>query len=263
MAPDSYLIRPAARIAYQFHGSGSPVGYAHGVPLSRAAVRRLGLFDIDALGFGRRLLTYDQRGHGRSTGRPVTEDYRFENFTADLLALLEELDLDEPMDFVGSSLGADCALRAAIAEPHRFRRLALLIPPASGETGPDRATRWYFDTAEQIEELGAAQWRRAAAHAEPLPIFAEYPQFDLTPDVADELLVSVLRGVGSSELPPDEAISTIHQPTLILAWDTDPLHPVTTAERLHELIPASTLQVATSVNEIKTWTRRVTDFFAD
>lgn len=128
---DRFLTRDGARIAYEFHGSGPCLGYAHGVPLSRAAVRRLGLLDLDALAAGRRLLTYDQRGHGLSTGRPIAEDYLFENFAGDLLALLDELDVDEPMDFAGSSLGSDTALRAALASPERFRRLVLMIPPVS------------------------------------------------------------------------------------------------------------------------------------
>ncbi|WP_174188048.1 alpha/beta fold hydrolase [Nocardia barduliensis] len=262
MTVDSYFDRAGARIAYQFSGFGSPVGYAHGVPLSRAAVRRLGLFDFDALGAGRRLLAYDQRGHGKSTGRPIAEDYRFENFTADLIALLDAVGVSEPMDFAGSSLGSDCALRAAILAPQRFRRLALLIPPVSWERGPERATQWYFDTAEDIERLGAPAWRQKLAHADPLPIFAGYPRFDLTPDVPDELLPAILCGVGMSELPAPEEIATVQQPTIILAWDTDPLHPVSTSERLHELIPNSSLHVARSVDDIQTWTDRVVEFFA-
>lgn len=256
---DSYLAREGARIAYEFKGSGAPLGYAHGVPLSRAAVRRLGLLDFDALAAGRRLLLYDQRGHGKSTGRPVVEDYRFENFTRDLLALLDVLGLGEPMDFAGSSLGADVALRAALAAPERFRRLVLMIPPVAWDPGASQAKQWYFDTADLIEKRGAA-WRADLARAEPLPIFADYPDFDLTPDVADELLPSILRGVGASDLPAPSEIATLRHPTLILAWDTDPLHPVSTAERLRELIPGSELHVSTSVDDIKTWTGRITDF---
>ncbi|MCP2167037.1 alpha/beta fold hydrolase [Goodfellowiella coeruleoviolacea] len=263
MSEDSHLTRAGATIAYQFTGSGSPAGYAHGVTLSRDAVRRLDLLDIDALAERHQLLSYDQRGHGRSTGRPVTEDYRFENYTQDLLALIDTLGIDQPMDFAGSSLGTDTALRAALAAPHRFRRLALLIPPVAWETGPRQARQWYFDTADSIERLGAAAWREQAAHADPLPIFADYPEFDMTPDVADELLPHVLRGAGQSDLPAPEAIATLRHPTLILAWDTDPLHPVATAERLHELLPHSTLHVATSVADIKGWTGLITDFFTD
>ncbi|MFE9748330.1 alpha/beta fold hydrolase [Saccharothrix saharensis] len=262
MSADSYFTRAGATIAYQFTGSGSPLGYAHGVMLSRDAVRRLELFDFDGLAAERALLTFDQRGHGRSTGRPVPADYTFENVTLDLLGLMEDLDIDEPMDFAGSSLGSAMALHAAIAAPNRFRRLVLIIPPVAWEAGPVSARQWYADTADRIEQLGAPAWRQQWAQAEPLPIFADYPKFDLSPDVPDELLPSILRGVGQSDLPPLDAIATIRQPTLILAWDTDPLHPVDTAEQLQEAIPGSTLHVARSVQDIKTWTTRTADFLA-
>jgi pimeloyl-ACP methyl ester carboxylesterase len=261
VSSDNYLALDGARIAYRFGGSGPPLGYAHGVLLSRKAVRRLGILDVEALAAGRRrLLTYDQRGHGHSTGRPVADDYRFENFTRDLLALISTLEIDVPMDFVGSSLGSDTALRAAIEAPQRFNRLVLMIPPVAWESGADQARQWYVDAADDIERRGAPAWRQEWAQADPLPIFAEYPQFDLTPDVPDELLASVLRGVGMSNLPEPEAIATIRQSTLILAWDTDPLHPVATAEKLHELIPNSILHVSTSVQDIKSWTDRIANF---
>lgn len=80
--------------------------------------------------------------------------------------------------------------------------------------------------------------------------------------MADDLLPSILRGVGTSDLPAPEEIATLKHPTLILAWDTDPLHPVSTAERLHELIAGSVLHVSRSVDEVKSWTSRAAAFFA-
>jgi non-heme chloroperoxidase len=258
---DSYYTRGGATIAYQVTGSGSPVGYAHGVPLSREAVRRVDLFDLDAIGAGRRLLTYDQRGHGRSTGRPVVADYSFDNFADDLLGLLDAAGIDEPLDMIGSSLGADNALRGALTEPDRFRRLVLMIPPVAWEPEAAQAKRWYFDFADLIEAKGPS-WRDALADAEPLPIFANYDKFDMTPQVPTDLLPAVLRGVGASDLPAPDRIATLRHPTLILAWETDALHPVDTARRLHDLIPGSELFVAHTVADIKTWTNRITDFLA-
>ncbi|MEV6235749.1 alpha/beta hydrolase [Lentzea sp. NPDC051838] len=259
---DRHVTRAGAQIAYELTGSGPTLGYAHGVFLSRAAVRRLHLLDFDALAAGRRLLTYDQRGHGHSTGRPLADDYSFENFTLDLLSLLDELDLDEPIDFMGSSLGCDVALRAAITAPERFRRLVLIIPPVAWEEGPDQARQWYTDSAEAIESRGAAQWREEWAQKPPLPIFADYPAFNLAPDIPDELLAPILRGIGESDLPAQDAIAGLPHPSLILAWDTDPLHPVSTAEQLHELLPDSVLHVSTTVADVQTWTDRITDFLA-
>ncbi|HEY1178222.1 MAG TPA: alpha/beta hydrolase [Phytomonospora sp.] len=257
---DRLLTRDGASIAYEVTGDGPLVGYAHGVFLSRAAVRRLELLDLDALGEGRRLLTYDQRGHGRSTGRSVAADYRFENFTADLLGVLDAIDPGGPVDFTGSSLGCAVALHAAVAAPERFRRLVLMIPPVAWETGPNPARRWYTDAADRIEHDGAAAWREAWAAADPLPIFADYPKFDMTPEIGDDLLAPILRGIGESDLPAPEAVAAITQPALILTWDTDPLHPVATAERLHDLLPDSRLYVARSAGDVQTWSRRIGEF---
>jgi len=57
-------------------------------------------------------------------------------------------------------LGAAAILYAAPAAPHRFRRLVLLIPPVAWEPGPDQLRQWYLDTADLIDDLGAAAWRR-------------------------------------------------------------------------------------------------------
>ncbi|MBF6320556.1 alpha/beta hydrolase [Nocardia cyriacigeorgica] len=260
---DSYFERDGGRIAYRVAGSGRPLGYAHGVLLSRAGVRGLKLFDIEAVADGRRLLTYDQRGHGRSTGRPRIEDYRFENFSRDLLGLLDAAGIDEPMDFVGSSLGCDVALRSAIAAPQRFRRLVLMIPPVAWESGPQLARDWYTDAADAIDTEGPEAWLHQWAESEPLPIFADYPEFGFTPDVPHELLSPILRGIGCSDLADPAEIATLVHPTLILAWDTDPLHPISTAETLRELLPNATLHVSTSVADIKTWTDRTAAFLAD
>jgi pimeloyl-ACP methyl ester carboxylesterase len=78
----------------------------------------------------------------------------------------------------------------------------------------------------------------------------------------DELLPSVLRGIGQSDLPPQELVAELRMPTLIMTWETDPLHPVETAQRLHSLIPGSRLHIATSVPEIQTWTARTAELLS-
>ena len=79
-------------------------------------------------------------------------------------------------------------------------------------------------------------------------------------DVDEALMPSVLRGAASSDLPAPEQLATIRTPTLLLAWDGDPGHPVSSAERLHELIPGSTLHVARTPSELQTWDDRTADF---
>ena len=75
---------------YEDHGSGEPVVLIHGYPLSgRAWDNQLPVL----LEAGRRVITYDRRGFGKSS--QPTSGYDYDTFAADLAALLNELDLHD------------------------------------------------------------------------------------------------------------------------------------------------------------------------
>ena len=77
-----------------------------------------------------RVVVYDRRGFGDS---PVpTEQFRHVD---DLLALLDHL--GEPAQLVGSSMGGQIALDAAVLRPDLVRQLVLLAPAVSGTREPE------------------------------------------------------------------------------------------------------------------------------
>ncbi len=92
-------------------------------------------------------------------------------------------------------------------------------------------------------------------------IFAGVPGFTI--NVALRLVPTVLRGAGRSDLPEPESLRQVALPVLILAWQGDPAHPVTTAERLAELIPHAQLSVADSLEQVRGWNQRVVRFLAE
>lgn len=79
------------------------------------------------------------------------------------------------------------------------------------------------------------------------------------PDVTDGLLPTIFRGAAQADLPPADAITSIDVPTLILAWIDDPGHPLSTAQRLHELIVGSQLVVAHTPAALNTWPQLLHD----
>jgi non-heme chloroperoxidase len=84
---------------YEDHGSGAPVVLIHGYPLSgRAWDKQLPVL-LDA---GRRVITYDRRGFGKSS-QPAT-GYDYDTFANDLAALMDRLDLIDAV-IVGHSMG--------------------------------------------------------------------------------------------------------------------------------------------------------------
>ena len=84
---------------YEDHGSGSPVVLIHGWPLSgRSWEKQL----TALLAAGRRVITYDRRGFGKSS-QPAT-GYDYDTFAEDLHKLVTTLDLRD-FALVGFSMG--------------------------------------------------------------------------------------------------------------------------------------------------------------
>jgi non-heme chloroperoxidase len=84
---------------YEDHGSGRPVVLIHGYPLSgRAWDRQIPVLLQD----GRRVITYDRRGFGKSS-QPTT-GYDYDTLANDLHVLMETLDLRD-VTLVGHSMG--------------------------------------------------------------------------------------------------------------------------------------------------------------
>ncbi len=84
---------------YEDHGSGSPVVLIHGWPLSGRSWEAQVPALVEA---GHRVITYDRRGFG-SSSQPW-DGYDYDTLSADLSALLENLDLTG-VTLVGFSMG--------------------------------------------------------------------------------------------------------------------------------------------------------------
>jgi pimeloyl-ACP methyl ester carboxylesterase len=255
---DLVLARDGADLAYQVEGNGPFLGYSHGVLLSRAAEDSLGLLDFDALAGRRRLLRYDARGHGRSTGRKLALDYTWPSLADDLLAMAEVGD-SKTVDWAGGSMGTGTLLWAAVRRPARFRRLVLTIPPTTGEARAG-AAGMYETWAKMIDADGKAKWAEGMARFAKPAIFETVDSFRIDADITEELLPWVLRGAATTDLPPTDALAALDHPTLILAWESDPVHPVASAEYLAATMPNATLQVSGTIDDVRTWTGRIEEF---
>ncbi|MFT4188897.1 MAG: alpha/beta hydrolase [Aeromicrobium sp.] len=227
---------------------GHPVVQLHGLTSSRARDRLL-LLDLGRGLSGTRLLRYDARGHGRSTGRAVPQDYVWPVLADDLLRLLDHWFPGERVHGVGPSMGAATLLHAALLDPDRFSGLTLLVPPTAWETRAARADE-YRRLADVVEAGGLVGLAAADRHVPP-PAAAGTPE--TRPEVAEALLPSVYRGAALTDLPQRSALAGFHVPTTVLAWTDDPGHPVSTAEALVELAADARLRVASTPEELQTW----------
>jgi pimeloyl-ACP methyl ester carboxylesterase len=113
-------------IHYEDHGAGDPVVLIHGFPLSGRAWERQERALIAA---GRRVITYDRRGFGRSSQPSIGYDY--DTFAADLGALITSLDL-RGVDLAGHSMGGGEIVRyLGTYGSERVRRAVIVsgVPP--------------------------------------------------------------------------------------------------------------------------------------
>ncbi|MDO5634561.1 MAG: alpha/beta hydrolase [Micrococcus sp.] len=229
---------------------GPSVVRLHGLTSSRARDRLLGM-DVTRALTEHRVLEYDARGHGRSTGRAVPEDYRWSQLAEDAAAVLDAHDMDSGVHGVGVSMGSATLLHLATAQPQRFASLTLALPPTAWGSRRVKATD-YAAAARAVELGGLARFQAAAQAVHVRPPAALGPD-DTAPEVSEALLPSVYRGAAASDLPAPAELSVLELPVTILAWIDDPTHPTSTAHALHRLIPGSSLHVAQTPADTLAW----------
>ena len=239
-----------ARLDYEVVGDEGPlVVQLHGLTSSRERDVELGL-DLSRALRRHRVLRFDARGHGRSTGTTSASDYGWDRLADDLLALLDHVAPGERVHGVGPSMGTGTLLHAAVRAPDRFASLTLAVPPTAWKTRRAQGDT-YRRNAELIEREGLAAFVALGSAAPVPPALAEAP--DTLPAVAPELLPTVMRGAAGTDLPHRKGIVRLTVPTLILAWTGDRGHPLSTAKKLHSRIYGSRLVVARTPYGIMAW----------
>ncbi len=250
--------------------------WGHGLTSSRAAEDASGIIDWDVLAGRLDVVRYDAIGHGDSGDAPELGRSHWRELALDQLALHAQLSLDASVGVVvgGASMGAATALHLAVLAATRpelataeLRGLVLMIPPTAWETRAGQTD--LYETLGTIAADGGPEAVIEATAAAPVP----------DPLVGDEThrpsrhaalraftperLAAAFRGAADTDLPTPSEVAAIGVPTLILAWTGDPGHPMSTAERLHELIDDSTLRVASTRDDLATWTDEIAAFVSD
>jgi pimeloyl-ACP methyl ester carboxylesterase len=210
------------RIAYSDEGEGEPVLLIHGFA-SNVATNWIGPGWVQTItGSGRRVIAYDNRGHGRSEKLYDPSRYGAPAMAEDARRLLDHLGIARA-DVMGYSMGARIAVFLALAHPERVRSLILggaginLVRGMVG-TGPiARALE-----AASIDEVTNDTARTFRA-------FAEQTGSDL------KALAACLRG--PREKIAAENLARIAVPTLIATGSEDVI--AGSGEELATLIPGA------------------------
>ena len=233
-------------IYYEDQGSGEPVVLIHGYPLDGHSWERQ---TRELLASGRRVITYDRRGFGRSS--KVGSGYDYDTFADDLHTVLETLDLRDVV-LVGFSMGTGELARYVSRHGHeRIAKLAFLasLEPylPVRDDNPDGVPQEVFDGIE-----AAARGDRYAWYSQ---FFADFYNLEenLGRRISQEA-VTASWNVAVSSAPVAahavvsswiedfrgdvEAVRDSGKPALILHGTADNILPIdATARRFRPLLP--------------------------
>jgi pimeloyl-ACP methyl ester carboxylesterase len=224
----------------------------------------LGLFDWSSCEPVSRVVRYDAKGHGDC------ECYNYEDRAYQWSSMVDDM-LRAPGQgpFVagGASMGAATALYTALRAPRRVQGLVLATPPTAWEDRPAQA-QVYEAAARLVERRGMPGYLKAvSAVSQPRILAEELPEarsiwLRHLRRMDEKAVPCILRGAAASDLPTRDEVHNIVMPTLILAWTGDPAHPVSTAEKLAELMVMSELHVAEDLAAVRRWPELVRDFLS-
>ena len=154
--------KDGTEIFYKDWGSGQPIVFSHGWPLSADDWDNQMLF---FLSHGYRVIAHDRRGHGRST--QVADGHDMDHYADDLAALTEHLDLKDAIHVGHSTGGGEVTRYLARHGENRVSKAALIsaVPPlmlktAANPTGLPKAV---FDDLQAQLAASRTQFYRDLA----------------------------------------------------------------------------------------------------
>ena len=151
--------KDGVEIFYKDWGSGQPIVFHHGWPLSADD------WDAQMMFFvlhGYRVIAHDRRGHGRSS--QVSDGHDMDHYAADVAALTEALDLHNAVHIGHSTGGGEVARYVARHGKGRVAKAVLMsaVPPIMVKTpaNPDGLALEVFDGFRKALAANRAQFYR-------------------------------------------------------------------------------------------------------
>ena len=264
---------------YKTMGSGEPIVVLHGGP---GFDHRQFLPYIWELAERHKVILFDQRGTGLSSGPIDSKSISIDSFIADIEGVRNAFGI-ERMNLLGHSWGGILAMYYGVRHPENLRSLVLCSTAASFESfGEMRETyeaNRLPDDAALLQEIYSSD---GFQNGDPQAV-ERFWRIYFKPYFADQELASrldlqftensimygnevaghIFESIGEFDLHED--LQAIRCPTLVIHGDADPM-PVKYAEMIHDSIDGSELVIAEGaghwlfVDATDTFTSSVLDF---
>jgi non-heme chloroperoxidase len=237
----TFTTKDGTEIFYKDWGSGQPIVFSHGWPLSADAFEDQMLFFAER---GYRAIGHDRRGHGRSS-QPF-EGNDLSTYADDLAELVEHLDLKDAIHVGHSTGGGEVTRYIGRHGTGRVSKAVLIsaIPPLMLKTAAN-------PLGTSIEAFDGI---RAGVHADRSQFFMDLsmpfygynrPNAKISQGVRDSFwLQGMMAGMPASvycikafsETDLTEDLKRIDVPTLILHGDDDQIVPIQASAQLSSKI---------------------------
>jgi pimeloyl-ACP methyl ester carboxylesterase len=244
-----YFYHNGVNFYYEVQGEGVPVVFSHGLGGDLSQVSEL-LGTLPQV----KLVLYDNRGHGKTSGKTDPSKLTFLTMADDVAALLDQLKISTAV-VGGVSMGAGIALTFSLQHGRGVRGLILSRPAWLNQPCPPNLAIFpvIADKVEQIGFKDAQEWFEQSDYFRFLK--ASFPATAeslsrLFPNVRAEGLIHSFRFIpASTPFLSFNELQSIKAPTLILSNRFDPIHPLAYAERLAAAMPSAQFREFASKSE--------------
>jgi non-heme chloroperoxidase len=242
-------IKDGTQIYYKDWGTGQPVVFSHGWPLSSDAWEDQMIFLADR---GYRCISHDRRGHGRSS--QPWEGNEMNTYADDLAALTEALDLRDAIHVGHSTGGGEVARYIGRHGTQRVAKAVLIgaVPPIMLKTAanPGGLPMEVFDQIRAGVQGDRPQFFKDLSG----PFYgANRPGSKVSQGLRDSFwMQGMLCGLKAaydcikafSETDFSEDLQKINVPTLVLHGDDDQIVPIADSALLSaKLVKGATLKI--------------------
>ena len=241
-------VKDGTQIYYKDWGTGQPLVFHHGWPLSADDWDGQMMF---FLGHGYRVIAHDRRGHGRSTQTVNGND--MDTYAADVAELTEALDLKDAIHIGHSTGGGEVVRYVAKYGKDRVAKAVMIsaVPPGmvKSEKNPDGVPIEVFDDLRNNTANHRAQFYQDFT----LPFYGyNRPGAKISQGIRDNWWRQGMMGgikaqydciKAFSETQFDEDLKTIDLPVLVMHGEDDQIVPYSVgAARSIKLLKQGTLK---------------------